>query len=628
MYRFRWASCQLDALEEYEMPNDLLKALDTLPDTLDETYRRILDGIPQIHLKNSTRILQFLTYAERPIKIREAVDILATTPEDDLKFDPGNRMPNPQGILKFCSSLVSISEEEIQLAHFSVKEYLASSRDKGLFESNLHESRAHESITKVLLAYMSSLKDLKGWKKDIHRMMQIFPLAAYGAECWMKHATRTEESRATRESILDFFEHRDALFICTSLINSDPNEDPDKVLLPLYLASMSGWKHIVEDLLSQNPDCINETGGGRFGSALNVACYHHRTDVVRMLLEKGADANLVSGNGDGFNTPLMTLFDGPGYDLVKLVKLLLEYGADPNARERNSGTRETPPENGKKQADISLAVGATPLIAAYMCGPEDLTQILLEKGALPNMRHGLGNTALSYACSGRSCYKFVDALLNYGADINLKNELGKTPFDIVCQSGEDEIIRLLLERNQMRNADALQITSFWGRLDAVNLLCSYGVDPNENEGGYGPALHTASSRGHLRIVELLLDRGADPHGLDCHRWTALFLAIKNGHDDVSKALWQLSRYGPLFRCLSPSTFIQSESSGLDINVSERTLDAGIHPREALDLFYMTKYFVVIQAPMVLHNALSDHPFVATARNIYFEIKALPSEWTK
>jgi len=86
--RFRWAACQLDALENCLEYRTLQNALASLPETLDETYSRILHGIPSEYKQNATRILQFLTYSERPLSIEEAVDAIAVDTEGDQYFNP------------------------------------------------------------------------------------------------------------------------------------------------------------------------------------------------------------------------------------------------------------------------------------------------------------------------------------------------------------------------------------------------------------------------------------------------------------------------------------------------------------------------------------------------------------
>jgi len=113
-------------------------ALVSLPKTLDETYACILATIPQEYQHYTTQILQFLTYSEPPLRIGQAVDAITVQPDEIYRFNIKNRMPDPQEISKFCSSLVVVTSErsgsdsdeledcddismQIQLAHYSVK---------------------------------------------------------------------------------------------------------------------------------------------------------------------------------------------------------------------------------------------------------------------------------------------------------------------------------------------------------------------------------------------------------------------------------------------------------------------------------------------------------------------------
>ncbi|KAF2721065.1 purine and uridine phosphorylase, partial [Polychaeton citri CBS 116435] len=135
---FRWAVCQLDVLREcLDLPS-LEDALTSLPQGLDETYERILNNILDKHKQYAIRLLQFLTFSERPLRLEEAIDAIVVFPDRTPAFDERHRMPQPREITRFCSSLVSIVNHEIepsknsgdylQLAHFSVKEYLVSKR--------------------------------------------------------------------------------------------------------------------------------------------------------------------------------------------------------------------------------------------------------------------------------------------------------------------------------------------------------------------------------------------------------------------------------------------------------------------------------------------------------------------
>jgi hypothetical protein len=114
--------------------------LASLSKTLDETYRRIISSIPNTQKPYAIRILQFLTYSKRPLRIEEAVDAIVVETKEDLYFDIKDRLPDPWEILCYCSSLVIVVSAkehlynkddkpmELQLAHFLVKEYLTSDR--------------------------------------------------------------------------------------------------------------------------------------------------------------------------------------------------------------------------------------------------------------------------------------------------------------------------------------------------------------------------------------------------------------------------------------------------------------------------------------------------------------------
>ena len=170
--RFRWAACQIDALEIFLDYITLESALASLPKTLDETYHRILQAIPSEHKRYATILLQLITYSEKPITIQEAVDAIAVRTDKPPYFLPKHRMPDSQEISRYCSSLVvvvSIKKDshdeietgsksktrlELQLARFSVQEYLQSSRLDSYIALDFQECHAGAAIAKVCLSYL------------------------------------------------------------------------------------------------------------------------------------------------------------------------------------------------------------------------------------------------------------------------------------------------------------------------------------------------------------------------------------------------------------------------------------------------------------------------------------------
>ncbi|KAH9240263.1 hypothetical protein K456DRAFT_1040780 [Colletotrichum gloeosporioides 23] len=104
-----WAACQLDSLARCLSPNEIQKALDRLPTTLEETYNRMLQSIPQDYWSSALRLLQFLVYAKRPLTLKEAVEIVATEVEEGRsRFDVRCRVFDDNDILRHCPSSISV----------------------------------------------------------------------------------------------------------------------------------------------------------------------------------------------------------------------------------------------------------------------------------------------------------------------------------------------------------------------------------------------------------------------------------------------------------------------------------------------------------------------------------------
>lgn len=98
------------------------------------------------------------------------------------------------------------------------------------------------------------------------------------------------------------------------------------------VAVARGDRQRVEEILAENPEAATLLNESR-RSPLGIAAFKNQIDMVRLLLERGADPNTpeeCSGRG-------AALFQACGRNDVEMVKLLLEHGADPNAEVDSSG---------------------------------------------------------------------------------------------------------------------------------------------------------------------------------------------------------------------------------------------------------------------------------------------------
>src|SRR5216684_3377487 len=118
-------------------PADLEDALAELPESLDETYERTLRGIQEADWGFAHRVFQFVAVASRPLRIKELAELFAFDFKAGLipKLHEDWRLEDPaDAVLSACSTLLSVVDgghrlgNVIQFSHFSVKEFLTSTR--------------------------------------------------------------------------------------------------------------------------------------------------------------------------------------------------------------------------------------------------------------------------------------------------------------------------------------------------------------------------------------------------------------------------------------------------------------------------------------------------------------------
>jgi hypothetical protein len=341
-------------LVEFNNQQRLRSALENLPRTLDETYAWILETIPEDNLEDAITILRLLTWSERPLRLEEVVDAIAVQPDVSPSFDPDNRMPEPRDILRICSSLVVLTQRpykhddpkysgfddeddrsqmdvtELQLAHFSVKEYLISKRVTSWLAPDLAELSARSSITKLCLAYLSDLNHRLS-PKDV-RVQSAF--SEYCARYWTSHAKTVDEVDTKLQArIVRFLDDREnACLTCYNL--HDPEEpwtvggsmkrETDRPA-SLYYVSLTGLVTGAGASLDRGAD-VNAEGGRFYGSVLQAASAHGHEKIVQLLLDRGPDLLDLSGCYGS----VLQAASIEGHDEV--VQLLLDRGADVNTQ--------------------------------------------------------------------------------------------------------------------------------------------------------------------------------------------------------------------------------------------------------------------------------------------------------
>jgi ankyrin repeat protein len=536
--RFRWAYCQLETLRQCPL-RYISSTLGELPKTLDETYERILQGIPEKMRKDAHRIFQWIMVSSRPLCVEEVAEVFAINFDEEIsgipKFEPAWRDANAEtAVLSACSTLVTIVDggwrgKIVQFSHFSVQEYLTSDRvanAEHVSRFHLRPKPAHTLLAKSCLSVLLHLDYTIDEAK-----LKNFPLAEYTAEHWVEHAQFEDVSSCIWDGIdLLFDEDQPHLatwvWVCNMYLYGDSpigNTRPEELYcLPLYYAALFGFSDLVERLLTSHPQDIDAEGGD-YGTPLNAALDEGHLDIAQFLLDRGA----VGDNVGSKEQTGLYIASSRGY--TDVVRSLIDRGADLNAE-------------CKYWDGNLLEVQWTPLHAAISGDHPDIALLLLERGANPETRSSLDQTALCMA-SSRGHTEVVRSLIDRGADLNAKSDdwmdlvgpVWWTPLHAAIYKKHRDIVLLLLEggadteTRSNRGETALYLASSCGRTEIMRLLFSHGADPNARVGtcyvGWTP-LHAASHRGRPEVARMLVEHGANPNALDYLGGTALHIASK------------------------------------------------------------------------------------------------------
>ncbi|KAJ6458903.1 ankyrin repeat domain-containing protein [Mycena vulgaris] len=544
---FLLAKLHIESLASKNAVKAVREALEHLPTDLQQTYDEAMARIKLQQEENRELGLLALTWvanAKRLLSVSELQEALAIE-EDSTSLDPDNLL-DISTILSVCAGLIIVDEtlSVVRLIHYTTQGYM----------DNIQSDQfplAQTTIVSTCLTYLSfkEFENLPPMEEQEVQddLISNHPFLKYAQYCLLHTKGQPELQLQNKIKIFlaveagkwkdsdvwpgvapwaydgDFEKETDyfhALWIAATcnleIIVSDLLTQVDlateAIDQALYAASYRGHSQIVQLLINKGAD-VN-TQGGHVGNALRAASYNGHELVVQHLLNKGADVNAQGGYyGDALQAASYN-----GHELV--VQHLLNKGADVNAQ-------------GGYYGDA--------LQAASLNGHELVVQLLIDKGADVNAQGGWYGNALQ-AASYRGHELVVQLLLDKGADVNAQGGYYGNALQAASLNGHELVVQLLLDKGADVNAqggyygNALQAASYNQHELVVQLLLDKGADVNAQGGYYGNALQAASLNGHELMVQLLIDKGADVNTQGGNAGNALQAASLNGHELVVQLL--------------------------------------------------------------------------------------------
>ncbi|KAJ4030775.1 hypothetical protein NW761_013354 [Fusarium oxysporum] len=472
---FIWVICQIDHLSRVRTALSP-KLVQALPRNLEKTFEQAFQTLEDEEEKMlAKRILQFVMFSNKPLDLSELVEGIAVTSDtrtlDDVK---SNSLREKSYVFELCGSLIRESQatSKIDLAHYSVYEFLQSPRLEGNRDNELYldKSDGNIELLTACIQYLTIENVSAGGiveeveaaleDDDLYISPEVFtntPFLQHAVSNWPAYASKLSDA--------------DLKGIWTS------------VLLPFFEPSSNYFKFWVRKACYLHGYYKYPPGI----TPLHVAAAHGLPSLARILLE---DSHLskatwqISKAKVGSRTPLHMAIEN---DQNSVIDLFL----------------------GLDHIDSTDERGRTPLHLAIECANEEAVSKLILAGANVNRCEEDGRTPLFIAIENN--WDGLAAPLAEMASQNTTMPDGRGPLHLAAQTGSATWLKCLM-------------LAFTPR--AIN---------KPDNRGWSPLLY-AIDRGHLEVVKLLLLNPNCIEISDKNGWTPLHAAIKQQNLDCATEL--------------------------------------------------------------------------------------------
>lgn len=456
------------------------------------------------------RTLRWTLGAVRTLTIPELIEAIAID-EDENSLNEYSKVEEVS-ILRWCSCLVrkTANTESIELAHFTVEEFLKAInpyKTPRLARFAHLKQTADLVLGRTCLHYLN-YDDFANAKVEDRFWCSRNPFWNYAALKWRHHTAKKWDDETVGDLMRRFFH-------CSI--------SPQFVIWNRFI-----WLHshgILNQVESENSEEISQSWKqSQFQQVDSVSPLHHAAslalgDLTRWLISQGSDPNKPSSMGFPLECALSS-GKSEGNAVLMVVSILLQSGADANMM---SGEYDD----------------KTPLALAIQSEEPSLIKAMLDAGATVDMScvEMLQNRMYRKRTSGKALPAFLESVSYTDLPLSVKPALMDLTLNV--RSTTEKALNILEQSsiNFPENAELMDITlqdaASKGQLNVVSRTIPFLINSIDSRNGREgrTALHYACMNGHYNIVRVLLDKGAGVNVQDKDGDTPAHLSIKENVDN-------------------------------------------------------------------------------------------------
>jgi hypothetical protein len=452
---FLWAGIACGAL--IDVPSkDAVKKLSSLPQGLEELYKKLLDAALEFaqkedNLEEITRIVDLVAISRRPLTVLELAEACQLCPdrEDD------TRKQHTEEHIETCRLMVVIQNDTVQLLHKSVRDFLLGP-SSGL---PINESRAHASMANRCINFLQRTFRQGGKSEPRHKTDRFLE---YALLHWTQHASSAHNDFSVVRETESFFriasKERETWLRRYRVMR--PFEKIPERFSVFHVAARWGIASLVHFALSEisGRDEMQSTRGddrdirryddSEFVAAnrvtpLEEAAREGRTDIIHVLLENALPAMVIrtevvvaAAANQQNSKALMALLLNERGDQIKVTEAVVKAAA--GNRENGEVVMELLLDQRGHQIEITEDVVKA---AAWNRGGKEVMELLLDRRGDEVQ---VTEDVVKAAAENRGGKEVMELLLDQRGDqIHITEDVVKVAAE---NRGGEEVMALLLDQ--------------------------------------------------------------------------------------------------------------------------------------------------------------------------------------